>query len=97
MVPDVRDRRVGCLVGPDCVDRALTPRRGAEVGGVPLPRAVGCAICPRQQRHIDILARDVMDRRIWASQSVSTSRVSAMTRPATETITRLRLRSTEIG
>src|SRR5205807_539830 len=64
IILDRRDGSVWGLITPHSIDRTLAAERNAEVGGVPLVGAIGRAICPRQERHIDILARDVMDRRI---------------------------------
>ena len=52
---------------------------------------------PLEQRHIDILARDVLDCRVPTSRRISASRLSASTLPPIETTTRLGFRSIVMG
>src|ERR1700720_3174968 len=60
MVLDRGDRRVGLLVGPDGIDRALATGRNAVIGAVALVRAVGDVVRSLEQRHVDVLARDIL-------------------------------------
>src|SRR5882724_11729503 len=63
----ILDRRNGgewSLIGPYGVRGPRTTQRDAVVGAVSLVGAVGGVIRPRQQRHVDVLARDVLDRRV---------------------------------
>src|SRR5271168_4279926 len=64
VVPDGRHRVVGSLVGPDGVDGALPACRDTEVCAVTLVGAVGRMRAPLELRHINILARDVLDCRV---------------------------------
>src|ERR1700724_3525166 len=60
MVLDRGDLRVGLLVGPDGIDRALATGRNAVIGAVALVRAVGDVVRSLEQRHVDVLARDIL-------------------------------------
>jgi hypothetical protein len=50
VVPDRGDRGIGRLIGPDGVDRTLTPQRDAVLGAVALVRAVGDVLRPLEKR-----------------------------------------------
>ena len=64
IVPDGRYRRVRRFIGPDSVGGAHTAQRNAVVCAVALVGAVGGVVRSREQRHVDVLARDVLDRRV---------------------------------
>src|SRR3984893_17758987 len=57
---DRGDRHVGLLVGPDGIDRALATGRNAAIGAVALVRAVGDVVRSLEQRHVEVLARDIL-------------------------------------
>src|SRR5271166_1872273 len=48
IILDRRDGSVWGLITPHSIDRTLAAERNAEVAAIPLVRAVGRAICPRQ-------------------------------------------------
>src|SRR5476649_1153915 len=52
------------LISPDGIDGAFTAGRNAEVAGVALVRAIGGVAAAFELAHVDVLARDVLDRRI---------------------------------
>src|SRR5207244_8615026 len=52
------------LVAPYGVGRTVAAERNAEIGAIALVRAVGGVIRPLEERHVDILARDVLGRGI---------------------------------
>src|SRR4029077_9420892 len=60
VVLDRGDRRVGLLVGPDGIDRALATGLNTEIGAVALVGAVGDVVSPLKQRHVNVLARDML-------------------------------------
>jgi hypothetical protein len=60
VVLDRGDRRVRLLVGPDSIDRALATKRNAVIGAVAFLGAVGDVVSPLEQRHVDVLARDIL-------------------------------------
>src|ERR1700680_1071775 len=64
VVLDLGDRDEGGLVGPHGILRAFPSDGNAVVGAVALVGTVGDVVRPLQQRHVHILARDVVDRRI---------------------------------
>jgi hypothetical protein len=64
VILDAGDGHIGRLVGPHRIDRARAAQRDAEVGGVPLVGAVSGMVGPFEERHVDVAARDVVDRRI---------------------------------
>src|SRR5205807_772777 len=64
MILDRRDGSVWGLITPHSIDRTIAADRNAEVAAIPLVRAVGGAIGALEERHVDILARDVLNRGI---------------------------------
>src|ERR1700730_8504238 len=56
--------RVRFLVGPNGIDRALPADRNAEISAVALVGAVGGVIRPLEQREVDVLPGNVLDRRV---------------------------------
>src|SRR6266404_5045026 len=60
VVLDRGDRRVRLLVGPNGVSRAPATGRNAVISAVALVGAVGGAVSPLEQRHFDVLARDIL-------------------------------------
>ncbi len=66
VVLDRGDRGEWCFVRPHGVDRALPACRDAVIVAVTFIGAVGTVIGPFQQRHVDVGARDVQDRRVVA-------------------------------
>ena len=97
MILDRGDGCIRCLVGPYRVHRSLSAERNAVVGAIALVGAIGVMVRSFQQRHVDILLRDVLDRGVTRSLNVRAFRVSAMTRPATDTVTRAGFESIVIG
>src|ERR1700720_1934868 len=64
MVLDRGDCRVRLLICPDGIGRALATGRNAVIGAVALVGAVGDAVSPLEQRHFDVLARDILHGRV---------------------------------
>src|ERR1700720_4533603 len=64
MIFDERDRRVRRLIGPHGIHRAMPAKWNAEVGTVALIGTVGGVVRALEQRHVYVLARDVLNRRI---------------------------------
>src|SRR4030095_783084 len=64
VVLDRSDGRIRRLIDPDGILRSMSADRNAVVGAVALVGAVGTMVRAFQQRHVDILSRDVLDRRI---------------------------------
>src|ERR1700692_1709735 len=64
MILDRGNRSVGCFVGPDSVDGAISASGNAKVSAVALVGAVGGVVRSLEQRQIHVLARNVLDGRI---------------------------------
>src|ERR1700730_18692607 len=68
MVPAGRlhrgDSWIRCLVGPYLFNRSVAAERNAVVSAVALVGAIGVMVRSFQQRHVDILLRDVLDRSV---------------------------------
>src|SRR5947207_14156757 len=64
MVPDWRYRLIRRFVGPHGVGRAIAAERDAEIGAIPLVRAVGGMLGPFQEHHVDVLAGNILYRGI---------------------------------
>jgi hypothetical protein len=73
VVDDVCDGRVRSLVGPHRVHRLLSPDGDAVVAAVPLVGTVRCVICRFEQRRVDILEWDVLNR--WVVRLMERQRV----------------------
>ncbi len=55
---------VRSLISPHRIGGAHPSRRDAVVSAIALVRAVGGVVRPLQERHVDVLARDVLNRRV---------------------------------
>src|SRR4029077_20621903 len=76
IILDRRDGGVWSLITPHRVDRSLTAERDAVIAAIAFVRAVSAMIGGFEERYVDILARDVLNRRIGAfAQGQSFSRV----------------------
>ena len=64
MVPDLGDSGIGSLVAPYSILRPFPADGDVVVSAFALVGAVGAVVCPFQQRHVDVFARDVLDRRV---------------------------------
>src|SRR5271169_3832740 len=61
IILDRHDGSVWGLITPHSIDRTLAAEQNAEVAAIPLIRAVGGAIGAVEERHVDVLARNVLD------------------------------------
>jgi hypothetical protein len=61
---DPRDGGVGSLVTPHRVDRTLAAERDAEIAAIAFVRAISGVVRAVEERHIDVFARDVLNRGI---------------------------------
>ena len=64
VILDRDDGCIRCLVGPRRIHRSVAAERNAVVRAVALVGAIGVMVRSFQQRHVDILLRDVMDRSV---------------------------------
>src|SRR5713226_2597998 len=64
MILDRRDGSIGSLITPHCVDRTFAADRDAVIAAIAFVRAVSGVIGAVQKRHVDIFARDVLNRGI---------------------------------
>src|SRR6516165_3230050 len=64
MVLDRADRRVRLVIGPNRVNCALAADGDAVIAAITLVRAIGGVVGWFQQRHVHVLARDVLHRRV---------------------------------
>src|SRR4051794_39505898 len=64
VVLDLGDRSIGSFVGPHRVHRPVPAAGNAVVRAVALVRTVGRMLRSLQQGHVDILAGDIVDRRV---------------------------------
>ena len=64
MVLDRGDRAVRRLIGPDSVDRTLSPQRNAVVSAVTLVWAVRGVVGSLKQRGVHVLEWNILDRRV---------------------------------
>src|SRR5437660_8077520 len=62
VILDRGDGCIRCLVGPHRIHRSVAAERNAVVSAVALIGAIGVMVGSFQQRHVDILLRDVLDR-----------------------------------
>ena len=61
---DGRHRRVGRLIRPDGIGRTLAAVRNTEISAVAFIGTVRGLLRPLKEGHVDVLARDIEDRRI---------------------------------
>ena len=64
VVPDRGDGAVRRLIGPDSVDRTLSPRGDAVVSAVTLVWAARGVVGSLEQRGVHVLAWNILDRRV---------------------------------
>jgi hypothetical protein len=64
MVLDRRYRLIRRFVGPHSIGGTIAAGRNAEIRALTLIGAVGGVVRPFQERHVDILAGNILDRRI---------------------------------
>jgi hypothetical protein len=64
MAVDGRHCRVGRLIRPNGIGRTLATERNTEISAVAFIRTVRGVLRPLKEGHIDVLARDIENRRI---------------------------------
>ena len=64
MAVDRRHCRVGRLIRPDSIGRTLAAERNTEISAVAFIGTVRGLLRPLKEDHVDVLARDIEDRRI---------------------------------
>src|SRR5580693_1781768 len=64
MAVDGRHCRVGRLIRPDGVGRTLAAERNTEISAVAFIRTVRGVLRPLKEGYVDVLARDIEDRRV---------------------------------
>jgi hypothetical protein len=64
MAVDGRHRLVGRLIRPDGIGRTLAAVRNTEISAVAFIGTVRGVLRPLKEGHVDVLARDIEDRRI---------------------------------